>query len=66
MQLQIQQKQNLQLNPRMEMSLSILGLDELELLDYLEDYSAQNPLVDIDLAGDILSAEQLLAKKWNG
>ena len=37
MQLQIQQKQNLQLNPRMEMSLSILGLDELELLDYLED-----------------------------
>lgn len=63
MQLQIQQKQNLQLNPRMEMSLSILGLDELELLDYLEDYSAQNPLVDIDLAGDILSAEQLLAKK---
>ncbi len=63
MELQLQNQQIQKLYPQMELSLAVLGLNEIELCEYLEEYVAENPLVEIEYPEDLASAKYLLEKK---
>lgn len=65
MELILQNKQVQQLNPRMEMSLSILGLTEIDLHEYLNQYAENNPLLEIELPEDINLKKAELEKRIN-
>jgi RNA polymerase sigma-54 factor len=49
MNLQLENIQKLIIYPQMQLSLSILKMDDVDLLSYLQDYAQQNPVVDIAL-----------------
>ncbi|MDL2236440.1 RNA polymerase factor sigma-54 [Christensenellaceae bacterium OttesenSCG-928-K19] len=63
MRLELQTKQTLQMSPRMEQSLAILGMNDLELTEHLEEFVQKNPLVEIDRPTEREQAKLALSKK---
>ncbi len=63
MKLQLENRQVQQLYPRMEQSLAVLGMNETQLDEYLENYVDQNPLIEIEKPVPPESENLALSKK---